>query len=52
MGSDYMQAGKLRTININDEQEEVVNQSLLKIQQTCLPTLNKLRSERNFSQLQ
>jgi hypothetical protein len=52
LGQDFMQAGKLRTINIADHQEEVISRSLLETQDLCLPTLNKLRNERNFIQLQ
>jgi hypothetical protein len=50
--TDFRRAGKLRHVDISEHNERIVNESLLDLQNTCLPTLNQLRSERNISQLQ
>ena len=50
--NDWRRAGRLRAIDVAEHNEQIVKNSLLEVQNTCLPTLNNLRNERNFSQLQ
>jgi hypothetical protein len=49
---DWRRAGKLRPMDIAEHNEAIIKKSLLDVQNTCLPTLNQLRSERNMVQLQ
>lgn len=50
--NDFRRAGKLRHIEIAEHNEQIIKESLLDLQNTCLPTINQLRSERNIVQLQ
>ncbi len=50
--NDWRRAGKLRHMEIAEHNEKIIKESLLDLQNTCLPTLNQLRSERNIVQLQ
>lgn len=50
--ADFRRAGKLRHMDISEHNERIVKQSLISIQNTCLPTLNNLRNQSNFTQLQ
>ena len=50
--NDWRRGGKLRTIDISEHNELIVKESLLDIQNTCLPTINKMRNEQNVKQLQ
>ena len=50
--TDYTRGGKVRHMDIAEHNEEIVKQSLLDLQNKCLPTLNNLRNDRNVEQIQ
>lgn len=49
---DFRRAGKIRHIEIAEHNEQILKSSLIDLQNTCLPTLNHLRDERNIARLQ
>lgn len=49
---DYRRAGKLKHHEISEMNEELLRETVLEVQNTCLPTLNALRNDRNIAQLQ
>lgn len=49
---DYQRATTLRTLQIAEHNERLVKERLIEVQNTCLPTLNKLRNVLNINQLQ
>lgn len=49
---DFRRGGKLKTMDISEANEQLLKETVLDVQTTCLPTLNAFRNERNVSQLQ
>ena len=49
---DFRRQNRAKHIHIAEHNEQLFKERLLDIQNTCLPTLNKLRSHENISQLQ
>lgn len=49
---DHRRTTNLRTIQIAEHNERLVKDRLIELQNICLPTINKLRTNENIAQLQ
>lgn len=49
---DHRRTTNLRTIQIAEHNERLVKERLIELQNICLPTLNRLRTNENIAQLQ